>query len=92
MDLPQYATHCFSLATMRKYKEYSENGRPEVAREELDKTVSGSKYSGRSLNNTGLPENKSFGLFGTSTIDSYRVMYNGSNEMFLRYFIQEHNS
>ena len=92
MDLPQYATHCFSLATMRKYKEYSEHGRPEVASEELDKTVSGSKCSGRSLNNTGLPENKSFGLFDTSTIDSYRVMYNGSNEMFLRYFIQEHNS
>ena len=58
---------------MRKYKEWSENGKPELTREEIDQAVSEPKSPGKRVNNTDVPENKSVVLSDISAIDSAGV-------------------
>ena len=76
---------------MRKYKEWSQNGKPELTREEIDQAVSEPKSPGKRVNNTDVPENKSVVLSDTSAIDSAGVMYNGRKGKFLTYFVPDDN-
>ena len=81
----------FSLPAMRKYKEWSQNGKPELTREEIDQAVSEPKSPGKRVNNTYVPENKSVVLPDTSAIHSAGAMHNGRKEKFLTYFVPDDN-
>ena len=91
LDPAQYPTHRFSLPAMRKYKQWSENGRPELTREEIDQAVPEPKSPGKRVNNADVPENKSVVLSNTSAIDSAGDMYNGRKGKFLTYFVTDDN-